>query len=99
MPFGMHQIDEEIFMPVIAALMEENRVERLKIYNNIDDQKRMYVERWKSEIGNYFRDNRKTADDLITHMRETYASYMNAYNMYQSLVKTSDSMKQGKKYG
>lgn len=96
MPFGMHQIDEEIFMPVIAALMEENRVERLKIYNNIDDQKRMYVERWKSEIGNYFRDNRKTADDLITHMRETYASYMNAYNMYQSLVKTSDSMKQGK---
>ena len=60
MPFGMHQIDEEIFMPVIAALMEENRVERLKIYNNIDDQKRMYVERWKSEIGNYFRDNRKT---------------------------------------
>ena len=88
MPFGMHQIDEEIFMPVIAALMEENRVERLKIYNNIDDQKRMYVERWKSEIGNYFRDNRKTADDLITHMRETYASYMNAYNMYQSLVKT-----------
>lgn len=96
MPFGMHQIDEEIFMPVIAALMEENRVERLKIYNNIDDQKRMYVERWKSEIGNYFRDNRKTADDLITHMRETYASYMNAYNMYQSLMKTNDSMKQGK---
>lgn len=96
MPFGMHQIDEEIFMPVIAALMEENRIERLKIYNNIDDQKRMYVDRWKSEIGNYFRDNRKTADDLITHMRETYADYMNAYNMYQSLVKTGESMKQGK---
>lgn len=96
MPFGMHQIDEEIFMPVIAALMEENRFERLKIYNNIDDQKRMYVDRWKSEIGKYFRDNRKTADDLITHMRETYADYMNAYNMYQSLVKTGESMKQGK---
>lgn len=96
MPFGMHQIDEEIFMPVISALMEENRIERLKIYNNIDDQKRMYVDRWKSEIGNYFRDNRKTADDLITHMRETYADYMNAYNMYQSLVKTGESMKQGK---
>lgn len=94
MPFGMHQLDEEIFMPVIASLMEENRVERLKIYNNIDDQKRMYVDRWKAEIGNYFRDNRKTADDLITHMRETYADYMNAYNMYQSLVKTSDAMKQ-----
>lgn len=94
MPFGMHQIDEEIFMPVIAALMEENKIERMKIYNNIDDQKRMYVDRWKTEIGNYFRDNRKTADELITHMRETYADYMNAYNMYQSLVSTSAAMKQ-----
>lgn len=92
-PFGMHQIDEEIIMPVIAALMEENKIERMKIYNNIDDQKRMYVDRWKTEIGNYFRDNRKTADELITHMRETYADYMNAYNMYQSLVKTSSAMK------
>lgn len=95
MPFGLHQIDEEIFMPVIAALMEENRVERMKIYNNIDDQKRMYVDRWKAEIGNYFRDNRKAADDLITHMRETYADYMNAFNMYRSLLKTSDSMNAG----
>ena len=94
MPFGMHQIDEEIFMPVIAALMEENKIERMKIYNGIDDQKRMYVDRWKAEVGNYFRDNRKTADELITHMRETYADYMNAYNMYQSLVKTSSAMKQ-----
>lgn len=94
MPFGMHQIDEEIFMPVIASLMEENKIERMKIYNNIDDQKRMYVDRWKTEIGNYFRDNRKSADELITHMRETYADYMNAYNMYQSLIKTSSVMKQ-----
>lgn len=94
MPFGMHQIDEEIFMPIIAALMEENKLERMKIYNNIDDQKRMYVDRWKTEIGNYFRDNRKAADELITHMRETYADYMNAYNMYQSLIKTSSAMKQ-----
>ncbi|MGN1422357.1 MAG: hypothetical protein ACI4XA_03190, partial [Oscillospiraceae bacterium] len=93
MPFGMHQIDEEIFMPVISALMEENKLERMKIYNNIDDQKRMYVDRWKTEIGNYFRDNRKTADELITHMRETYADYMNAYNMYQSLLNTSTAMK------
>lgn len=97
MPFGMHQIDEEIFMPIIASLMEENRVERLKIYNGIDDQKRMYVDRWKAEIGNYFRDNRKAADDLITHMRETYADYMNAYNLYQTLVGTNNTMKQSGK--
>lgn len=93
MPFGMHQIDEEIFMPVISALMEENKLERMKIYNSIDDQKRAYVERWKSEIGNYFRDNRKTADELITHMRETFADYTNAHNMHESLTKTSQAMK------
>ena len=97
MPFGMHQIDEEIFMPIITDLMEETRIERLKIYNSIEDQKRMYLERWSSEIGNYFRDNRKTADELITHMRETYADYMNAYNMYKSLTDTSGIMKQSGK--
>ena len=93
MPFGMHQIDEEIFMPVIASLMQENRIERLKIYNSIEDQKRTYLERWTSETGNYFRDNRKTADELITHMRETYADYMSAYTMYQSLKGTTEAMK------
>ncbi len=93
MPFGMHQIDEEIFMPVIASLMQENRVERLRIYNGIEDQKRGYLERWSSETGNYFRDNRKTADELITHMREAYADYMRAYSMYKSLEETSGEMK------
>ena len=94
MPFGMHQIDEEIFMPIIASLMEENRVERLRIYNSIEDQKRSYLEKWSSEVGNYFRDNRKSADELITHMREAYAEYMSAYNMYKSLTDTSSIMKE-----
>lgn len=93
LPFGMHQVDEEVLMPVITALMEENRVERLNIYNNIEDQKREYLEKWSSETGNYFRDNRKSADELITHMREAYADYVSAYNMYQSLQDTSASMK------
>jgi len=47
MPFGMHQIQEEIFMPVIQNLMAENRVERLRIYNNIQDQKRDYLNQWQ----------------------------------------------------
>lgn len=96
LPFGMHQIDEEILMPVITSLMEENRIERLRIYNNIEDQKRGYLERWSSETGNYFRDNRKSADELITHMREAYADYMGAYNMYKSLQDTSTLMKETK---
>lgn len=92
MPFGMHQIDEEVLAPVISSLMEENRIERLRIYNNIEDQKREYLEKWSSEVGEYYRDNRKSADELITHMREAYADYMSAYNMYKSLQNTTESM-------
>ena len=89
----MQQVSEEVLAPVITALLEENRIERLKIYNNIEDQKRSYLEKWSSEVGEYYRDNRKAADELITHMREAYADYMSSYNMYKSLQKTTDSMK------
>lgn len=92
MPFGMQQVDEEVLAPVISALMEENRLERLKLYNNIEDQKREYLEKWSSEVGEYYRDNRKAADELISHMRETYADYMSSYNMYKSLQNTTASL-------
>ena len=93
MPFGMHQVDEEVLMPVISSLMEENRIERLRIYSDIENQKRDYLERWSAETNNYFRDNRQAADELINRMRETFADYSNAYNMYLSLQKTVDMMK------
>ena len=92
MPFGMQQVEEEVLAPVITALLEENRIERLRIYNNIEDQKREYLEKWSSEVGEYYRDNRNVADELITHMRETYADYMSAYNMYKSLQNTTESL-------
>ena len=92
MPFGMHQVDEEVLMPVIQNLMEENRVERLKIYNSIEDQKRSYLEKWTSETGAYFRDNRKAADELITHMREAYADYTSSATTYKSLMKTQEML-------
>ena len=37
MPFGINQIDEEIFKPIIKNLMEENRLARLDVYNKIKD--------------------------------------------------------------
>lgn len=94
MPFGMQQVDEEVLQPVIEALMAENRTERLKIYANIEDQKRIYLDRWSSEIGNYFRDNRAACDELINRMRETYADYAAAYSMYQSLQTTTSNLRQ-----
>ena len=92
-PFGMHQIDHDVINPIITSLMEENRVERLKIYNNIVDQKREYLDKWNSEVGEYYRDNRSAADKLIGEMREAYANYLSSYNMYQSLKNTTGSLK------
>lgn len=91
-PFGMHQIDEEILNPVISNLMEENRIERLHIYNNIEDQKREYLNKWNEQIHEYYRTDRDTADELINNMRETYTQYMSAASTYKSLKETADSM-------
>ena len=91
-PFGMHQIDEEILNPVISNLMEENRIERLHIYNNIEDQKREYLNKWNEQIHDYYRTDRDTADELINNMRETYTQYMSAASTYKSLKETADSM-------
>lgn len=96
-PFGMHQIDEEVLQPIISSLMSENRVERLRIYSDIEDQKRMYLDRWSSEIGNYYRDNRAACDDLINQMRETYSEYVSSMSMYQSLMDTMNLMKSTEK--
>lgn len=91
-PFGMHQIDEEILNPVISNLMEENRIERLHIYNDIEDQKREYLNKWNEQIHEYYRTDRDTADELINNMRETYTQYMSAASTYKSLKETADSM-------
>ena len=48
-PFAVHQIYEEIVAPVVQSLMEENRIERLKIYNHIKDQKISYLNKWHQD--------------------------------------------------
>lgn len=50
MPFGINQIEEEVLMPLINNLMQETRVERLKIYNNIKDQKLSYLNKWHQDV-------------------------------------------------
>jgi hypothetical protein len=78
MPFGMHQIQEEVLAPVIQNLMAENRVERLRIYNNIKDQKIDYLNQWHRDTEDFYGRNRTEAADLINRMRESYADYVRA---------------------
>ncbi|MDR2394644.1 MAG: hypothetical protein LBD93_10900 [Treponema sp.] len=92
MPFGMHQIQEEVLAPVIQNLMAENRVERLKIYNNIKDQKLDYLNQWHRDTEDFYGRNRAESADLINRMREAYADYIRSFNTYKALQETQKAM-------
>lgn len=94
MPFGVHQIYEEIVAPMVQNLMEENRIERLKIYNHIKDQKIDYLNKWHQDTDAFYRANRAESSDIINLMQESLREYVAAYNTLVSLQRTEDSMVQ-----
>jgi ABC-type multidrug transport system fused ATPase/permease subunit len=91
-PFGVHQIYEEIVAPVVQNLMNENRIERLKIYNHIKDQKISYLNKWHQDTDSFYRANRAESADIINLMQESLREYVAAYNTLVSFQKTEDSM-------
>jgi hypothetical protein len=91
-PFGVHQIYEEIVAPVVQNLMQENRIERLKIYNHIKDQKIEYLNKWHQDTDGFYRANRAESADIINLMQASLREYVAAYNTLVSLQKTEDSM-------
>jgi hypothetical protein len=92
MPFGMHQIHEEIVAPIVQSLMQENRIERLKIYNSIKDQKIDYLNKWHQDTEAFYAHNRAESNDLINIMRSTLSEYVAAYNAVSALQNTEKSM-------
>lgn len=93
-PFGVHQIHEEIVAPMVQNLMNETRLERLKIYNHIKDQKISYLNKWHQDTEDFYGRNRSESADLINLMRASLRDYVAAYNTMVSLKKTEDSMQQ-----
>ncbi|MCD8044194.1 MAG: hypothetical protein LUH10_14165 [Tannerellaceae bacterium] len=93
-PFGVHQIYEEIVAPIVQNLMNENRIERLKIYNHIKDQKISYLNKWHQDTDSFYRANRAESADVINLMQQSLREYVAAYNTLVSLQKTEDSMVQ-----
>lgn len=94
MPFGVHQIYEEIVAPVVQNLMNENRIERLKIYNHIKDQKIEYLNRWHENCEDFYGRNRAEAANIIRDMGKSLQEYVASYNTLVSLQRTEDSMVQ-----
>ena len=95
MPFGVHQLHEEIVAPVVQNLMNENRIERLRIYNHIKDQKISYLNKWHQDTEAFYRANRAESADIINLMQESLREYVAAYNTLVSLKRTEDSMSGG----
>lgn len=91
-PFGVHQIYEEIVAPVVQNLLAENRIERLKIYNHIYDQKLSYVNKWHQDVDAFYRSNHAESADIINNMQKTLAEYVEAYNVLAQLEATMRSM-------
>jgi hypothetical protein len=91
-PFGVHQIHEEIVAPIVQNLLNETRIERLKIYNHIKDQKISYLNKWHQDTEDFYGRNRAESADLINLMRASLRDYIAAFNTLNSLKKTEDSM-------
>lgn len=91
-PFGVHQIYEEIVAPMVQNLMQENRIERLKIYNHIRDQKISYLNKWHQDTDAFYRANRAESADLINLMQQTLTEYVAAYNNLLALQRTEAQM-------
>lgn len=94
-PFGVHQIYEEIVAPMVQNLMQENRIERLKIYNHIRDQKISYLNKWHQDTDAFYRANRAESADLINLMQQTLTEYVAAYNNLLALQRTESQMAAG----
>lgn len=91
-PFGISQIQEEIVAPIVQNLMMESRVERLRIYNNIKDQKINYLNQWHQDTENFYGRNRTTSDDLKNLMRANLTKFLAAQTTLASLESMKESM-------
>lgn len=91
-PFGIHQIYEEIVAPMVQRLMMENRIERIKIYGQVHDQKISYLNKWHQDVDAFYRSNHTESADIINNMQQTLSEYVEAYNTLSQLQKTLDTM-------
>jgi len=91
-PFSVHQIHDEIVAPMVQNLMNETRIERLKIYNHIKDQKLSYLNKWHQDTEDFYGRNRAESADLINLMRASLRDYIASYNTLASLKNTEQSM-------
>lgn len=84
--FSIHQVNDEIIMPVIRNLLRENRVKRLDIYNDTLKEKRDYVQRWNEEVQDFYGRNRTELQRLTTEAEKEMKQFRTDIGVMTQLV-------------
>ena len=66
-----------------------------QIYNNIQDQKNSYLNKWHQDTEDFYGRNRAESADLINLMRSTFTEFLSNYNTLQALEHTEKQMEAG----
>lgn len=93
MPFGISQIQEEIVAPIVQNLLAESRIERMKIYNDIKNQKINYLNQWHQDTEDFYGRNRSSSDDLLNIMRSNMTKFLASQTTIQSMAEIKDTMR------
>ena len=94
MPFGISQIQEEIVAPIVQNLLAETRVERMRIYNDIKNQKIDYLNQWHQDTEDFYGRNRTSSDDLLNIMRSNMTKFLAAQATVESVAEIKNNMKE-----
>lgn len=92
MPFGISQIQEEIVAPIVQNLLAETRLERMRVYNDIKNQKINYLNQWHQDTEDFYGRNRTSSDDLLNIMRSNMTKFLASQATIESIAEIKSSM-------
>ncbi len=72
-PYPKHKFEDELFTLVYDKLYEENYLERLKVYNHINDEKRKYAEKSEELFHQVIRESRSKVDTIKSKIRTVHS--------------------------
>ena len=93
MPFGISQIQEEIVVPIVQNLLSETRMERMRVYNDIKNQKINYLNQWHQDTEDFYGRNRTSSDDLLNIMRSNMTKFLASQATIESIAEIKGSMR------
>ena len=86
-PFPVHKLLDELVYPTMDKLLQENRVERLKIYHDAQEKKRQVIDTIQKDIGLLAESTQKEAREFQARIREIASGVDGAKDTIELLAK------------